>query len=439
MEIGAYLRVFREEPGPVPPAKVVRRLVAHRLRRRLRRAARRRQLRRGPIDLSEHRLLEETGRRDRDELLEHLRRRGSPRFFFEPAEMEALVAALRVDRPGSVQAAIGAADDVRAHVFDLLGSGRVELGGRIDWHRDLVTGHRWPLVPAFDVPREGAPAGTEIKRAWELSRCQHFVTLGRAYAFSRDESYAREFVQQLRSWIEENPPWIGVNWCTAMEVAIRAVNWIWAWHFFAEASAFGAEDRTLLLRSLVLHGEYLAENLEYFGPFSGNHYLADLVGLLAVATWLPELRRAKGWRRVARRRLEEEMAGQVLDDGVHFEGATSYHRLALEMFLFADLLCRRNGPSLSAAYRSRLEKMFEYVLHYTRPDGSAPQIGDNDDGRLLILGTSPPSDHRYLLSIAAALFARPDFKAAAGEFHEDALWLLGLEGRRAFAAVEPAG
>src|SRR5690348_13506432 len=37
------------------------------------------------------------------------------------------------------------ADRVRAHVFDLLGSGATDLGPTIDWSRDFKTGRRWPL------------------------------------------------------------------------------------------------------------------------------------------------------------------------------------------------------------------------------------------------------------------------------------------------------
>ena len=36
--------------------------------------------------------------------------------------------------------------------------------------------------------------------------------------------------------------------------------------------------------------------------------------------------------------------------------------------------------------RGRVRRMVDYVAHYTKPDGLAPQIGDNDDGRLQILG-----------------------------------------------------
>ena len=44
--------------------------------------------------------------------------------------------------------------------------------------------------------------------------------------------------------------------------------------------------------------------------------------------------------------------------------------------------------------RERLERMFEFMLAYTRPDGTFPQIGDNDDGRLANLDDEPVGSHR---------------------------------------------
>ncbi len=58
--------------------------------------------------------------------------------------------------------------------------------------------------------------------------------------------------------------------------------------------------------------------------------------------------------------------------------------------------------------------MLEVILYLTGPDGCVPQIGDNDDGRLLILSGYPEwprHDHRYLLALGAVLFHRGDFKA----------------------------
>jgi hypothetical protein len=136
--------------------------------------------------------------------------------------------------------------------------------------------------------------------------------------------------------------------------------------------------------------------------------------------------------------LKEEMKFQVYPDGVDFEGSISYHRLVTELFLSTTLLSLKNGITFPEWYMDCLEKMIEFVMYYTKPDGTAPQIGDNDDGRLHILsnyGNGNRLDHRYLLSVGAVLFKRRDFKEAAGEFHEEAFWLLGDERLNSFGGL----
>jgi hypothetical protein len=86
--------------------------------------------------------------------------------------------------------------------------------------------------------------------------------------------------------------------------------------------------------------------------------------------------------------------------------------------------------------------MYLFTLNVTRPDGKVPQVGDSDDGRLHIFseyGRWDRSDHRYLLSIGAVLFQRPEMKACAGGFSEDAFWLLGSNGAAKYDALPNPG
>ena len=127
--------------------------------------------------------------------------------------------------------------------------------------------------------------------------------------------------------------------------------------------------------------------------------------------------------------LEEEMEEEVYEDGVSYEKSTSYHRLVVELFSSATVLCSKNNIRFSKRYMQRLEKMFEFVQQYTRPDGSTPLVGDADDGRLFRFSMSEDiNDHRHALAVGSILFQRSDFKVAAGRFSQDALWLFGGEG-----------
>jgi len=370
-------------------------------------------------------------------------------YYFSASSAASLVDA-RSPATGDFEEALKHADAAVAHVFDLLGSGPVDLGARIDWHSDFKVGVSWPsrsVLSIGDLTSRGG--GADIKVPWELSRFQHAFALGGAYLLTGDGAYVREFVSQVTDWIDRNPWGRGPNWGCAMDVAIRAANWILGYHLLESAAEFGESAREKIIASLWAHGWFIERNLER-GAINGNHYLSDLAGLFALGVFFAGEPRGSRWMSFAFAEMCREMRLQVLDDGVDYEKSVSYHRLVLELFTYTFILAERNGFVLPADIRERWERMFDFVAAYTRPDGLAPQIGDTDDGVLYKLSASTSfaretliarggSDHRYLLCLGAIMFNRPDLASAAGGFHDEALWVLGSDARSRFAACRETG
>ena len=366
------------------------------------------------------------------------------RFFLDLSDEE-LWTTYRATFPEKIPAVIEDADRICRHEFNLLGTMFSYVGQPIDWHVDPASGYRWPKKLFSDLTGAArSPNGTDIKIPWELSRMQHLPTLGKAYRLTKDERYARELVAQISHWLDDNPCPYGVNWTCAMDVAIRIVNMVWGYRLIAGSEAVSAEFRSRLVESVLQHGKYIRFNLEYGlrkdGLITnGNHYLTDIVGLLHLGLLCPELAKAAEWKAFSWRALVEEMERQVHSDGVNFESSIAYHRLVVELFTAAALLCKANEVTLPETFWRRLELMYEFVLYATHPDGNVPLVGDADDGRLYILsdyGNWHRTDFRYLLSIGAVLFHRADMKAHSGGFSEEAFWLLGPSGLSEFGDLE---
>jgi len=352
------------------------------------------------------------------------------------------------------------ADDVSAHIFNLLGSERISLGEKIDWHRDFKSGQRWDLqfyarLIALEPPMSEYPQRKvkyDGKVPYELSRFQHFGALGQAYWLTGDEKYTKEFIRQIDHWIENNPMPYGVNWTCTMEVAIRACNWIWGLSFFRDSKEITEKFLLRFLQSLYEHGTHIRSNLENKMAFTSNHYLSDIVGLLYLSVIFPEIEEARGWGDFALNELKKEMDKQIYADGCDFEGSTCYHRLALELFFFATLVRVINDHDFDgknykdvsekifkAEYTARLYKMFEAVLYLLKPNGRMPQIGDNDSGRLHRLGDSEILDMRYLLTLGAIFFAEPRFKIDEFGFSEEAWWIFGDGGYQLWQGMKGCG
>jgi hypothetical protein len=357
-------------------------------------------------------------------------------FFLSPADRDVWAAAYRATYPDGVADVIQAADRVLRHEFDLLGSGCVSLGPSLPWHFDFKTGREWPLQYSPDIEYAELNRPTDVKVAWELSRCQHFAVLGEAYWLTGDERYAREFADQVQDWIGRNPWGYGVNWLCTMDVALRAVSWIWGFYFMSGSAACAGEAfRGSFLRSLYLHGEHVASHIER-ADVNGNHYLCDAVGLVFLGLFFRATAKGRQWLATGREMIDAEIFNQTSEDGVDFEKSTAYHRLVLEAFVTCGVLLTRHGERPAPQWWARLDRMIEFVDAYVKPDGAVPLVGDADDGRIQKLGTQPVNDHRYLLSTGAVLFGRGDFKRSAAQFADESFWLLGPSGAGTFDGLD---
>jgi hypothetical protein len=275
-----------------------------------------------------------------------------------------------------------------------------------DWNRDPRSGYRWPLDYHRDIKLMRTD-GSDIRIVWELNRLGHFITLARAYKLTKDERFTAAFLEQLRSWHQQNPYGRGPNWTCAMEVALRAINLTVAREMFRESPQL---DMQFLLTLFQQHGNYIRRNLEFSFIATSNHYLSDVAGLLWLGVMAPELRDADSWRNFGLKELLREMDKQVLPDGADFESSTGYHRFVTELFLYSFLLCRENGIEIDQKYWRKLRSMLTYIRGYLRPDGFAPLLGDTDGGQFLPLQQRRADDHGYLIAVGAEVFDDPTLR-----------------------------
>jgi uncharacterized heparinase superfamily protein len=350
------------------------------------------------------------------DFLRSFRERETPQFYL--SEKEETISVIKKYFPDSIEKAVNSADRVLHHIFNILGSGDMYLGEKIDWHRDFKTGTRWnPADYCKDIPIVKGD-GSDIKVPWELSRFHHLTTLGKAYWFTSEERYVKEFIDEINDWIDNNPVYFGVNWSCTMDVAIRITNWILGYYFFKNSKCISDEFLLKFLKSMLAHGRFIRDNLEWSEELTSNHYLSNVTGLIYLGMIFPEFKGASEWREFSVRELMSEMDKQVYEDGVDFESSISYHRLALEFFLYPAILCKLNNIELNKQFWEKLKRMFEFVRYYLKPNGLAPQIGDNDNGRLHIFKERDVLDHSYLHTMESLLFNMP-----IDRFDEEVLWI----------------
>ena len=379
-------------------------------------------------------ILDGPGPRRGGSLLADFRRQ--PRPFFESfADPSATTAAVRrVVGPDGIAETIGIADRISAGDFDLLGLKHVGFGSPPDWHRDPVHGvsisrAHWTRIPFLDPSRVG-----DHKVVWEVNRHQYFTILGRAYWLTGSERYATVFAAHLDDWLSNNPPGLGINWASSLEVSFRAISWIWALHFFRHSPALTEPLYDRVCGALFAHARHIERFLStWFSP--NTHLTGEALGLVYIGAAFPELRGAARWRQTGLRILSEQLQRQIREDGVYFEQASYYHRYTADFYTHLLLLCNAHSVDAPPLLREKLSGLCDHLMWLTRPDGRTPLIGDDDGGRLVMLDNRPRDDFRSTLATAGVLLQRPDLAAVAESLGEESVWLLGPRATTEFARI----
>jgi hypothetical protein len=269
-----------------------------------------------------------------------------------------------------------------------------------------------------------------------LHRHLYWKDLGMAWWLTGDSRYAEDWVYMLKAWIKDNPPIShgspnprdrqGQPW-RKLETGIRTGVWIETMNFFMDAPAFDAETKFLFSCSLLDHANRLVASSEHFRP--GNWHQVGVTGLFNLGIMFPEFKDAPTWREMAFQHLQ-----MIMDKGVHPDGAQSeltpgYHRWMTMSWLNSQLLARKNGFTFTGI-AERHEKMFDYLMHLSKPDRRQVAVGD---ARQEHIGE--------MMGIGALTYGRPDMKyLAIDEVKPDWIWMFSPDELAAYSnipSVEP--
>ncbi|MEP7381414.1 MAG: alginate lyase family protein [Gemmatimonadota bacterium] len=350
-----------------------------------------------------------------------------PPFFPGVDELPGTLALLRERWPARVADVTRAADDIVAGRFALLGHAPLRIADPVDWSRDYLRNVSAPDLHWSRIDYLDPAVAGDHKLVWELNRHQFLVTLGMAFALTGREAYATRAAQLLTDWLDANPPKQGVNWASSLEVAYRAIAWLWAMRLLSRAPSFASPLLLRWLKAMEVSGRHLERYLStWFSP--NTHLTGEALGLLYLGTQLPELSASARWRDRGWAILREQLPRHVRADGSYFEQATYYHRYTLDIYLHARVLAVAHGLPGTGGVDDALVRLAGFLAWSTRADGTIPLFGDEDGGRLLFLDARPGDDARSPVAAVAALAGDAELAYAAGAPTDEVAWLLGRAG-----------
>ncbi len=315
------------------------------------------------------------------------------------------------------------ADAVLRREFSLLGY-HLTTEREIRWRRDYVSGRETSLTYFRRIPYLDFSQCGDHKIIWELNRHQHLVALAEAYLIAGTDAYLADLWQQLDSWLDQNPFCQGINWTSALEVAFRALSWLWIEHL--AGGLMPASLRRRWLVSFFQHGQHLFYNLSvYFSP--NTHLQGEALALHALGV----LFGVRRWRDSGAAVLREIIHTHVRADGGHFEQSSYYHVYSTDMFLFHALL-----EPVDDSYRGQLRKMAGYLWALCS-SGEIPLFGDDDGGRLFHPYGARRQFGRATLATCAALLGDTPWHGVPGDLEPQALWWLGPQARPSSVETSP--
>lgn len=336
-----------------------------------------------------------------------------------------------------------AADEILRGRFPVFAMPAAALGFPPRWNRDPKTGREAPLRFGKTLNYRDESLVGDIKYLWEPSRHAQLVTLAQAWHLTRERKYQEGCRTLLESWFEQCPHPLGVHWSSSLELAIRLVNWSFAWHLLGGDAApvfegaAGQAFRQRWLTSVYRHCVFIAGHFSRYSS-ANNHLLGELMGLfIASLTW-PLWKRSRRWKKRAQRELEREALLQNAPDGVNREQANWYHHEVADMMIVSGLVAHANGCDFGAAYWDRLRSMLQYIASIMDRGGQVPNFGDADDAIIARLDPHAKNVYRSLLATGAVLFDCAEFKFKAGDLDDKTRWLLGDAAAGGFQAIDPS-
>ncbi len=320
---------------------------------------------------------------------------------------------------------IDAADNVFNNRYNIIGSGNIDLGDEINWHKDYKSCYIWENVLYWKKNFLSVPNGVDIQFPWDLARFHQGLWLGKAYLISEDEKYTTKFLELFAGFISSNPFCVGIHWLNSSEVSIRLTNILYAFAFFINSAKVDERIVNTLIEFVLYHTLYIENNLEY-ETYRDNRYMCNLLGLAASGLLLSDSPYGKKIFRFSADGFEEEIRKQINEEGISYEHSIPFQITVLEILYLAKFILEKGGYKTSAGFDSLLKEMFTVTASFLRDDESVPLIGDIISSRILAYKPHVNSfSFSYPMPVGSTLFEEEEWKEKGKSFAAELLFIVG--------------
>ena len=267
----------------------------------------------------------------------------------------------------------------------------VEFNHKTDWLKDPLSQCSWSpdafcmLAP---VVQEGC---NDVKYVLEVNKMNHIVRVALAYYHTKEEKYIDYIDKAIKSWMEQVAPGRSVANRIVMDLAFRIINLIQTILLCHKSESFNKRTLPNILGIIREHVERIHRfsTPRWFKTGNGmNHITGEMVGLILGQQCLNDfgIKSYKRYYKTEHKYLVEVLDRTIAPSGTYLEQSGNYTRVVAEFLVCFDLLRKAFSntyiykPYEKGEYTKRLLGYLSAINYHDY----LPNIGDNDDARVLI-------------------------------------------------------
>lgn len=268
------------------------------------------------------------------------------------------------------------------------------------WNAGFQTDNCWPEDQcSYDISCNQRTDIGDIRTNWELNRHFQFSALAKSYYVTNDNKYLSELEDLFEDWNKHNLFLHGVQWTSAMELAIRVNSWTYTYAFLEKAfqrneSQTNKELLGKLKNGILVMTDYITKHYARFS--SANNHLVVEMYAVALSGIVFDY---ESWTNMAFKILNEELPRQNYSDGVNKEMSLHYQTFVMEAYGLLILTMRKNNIHVPEIWYKYLNNMSCFVADCCGEYGETVVFGDNDEGKILDLCSVHFNHYKYVLDI----------------------------------------
>ena len=290
------------------------------------------------------------------------------------------------------------------------------------WDAGFQTENVWPTDQcSYDILISQREDIGDIRTNWELNRHYQFAGMAKSFYVTGDFSILEELQELFYDWNNKNYFLCGVEWTSAMEIAIRVNSWIYTYCFLNKAfEKYILENNKILKdisRGIIVMADYIVKHRAKYSS-ANNHLIVEMYAVGMSGIFFDY----KPWEKLAFNILTEELPRQNYADGVNKEMSLHYQSFVMEAYGLLMLEMKHNHIKIPQIWEEYLLHMSEFMCDCCGEYGETVVFGDNDEGKILDLSGEHFDHYRYVLDLMGSVL--PKRYSKMENIHENLYWIL---------------